>query len=802
MNWAEIPFKLKSYIILLASLATPIFLWGVWRLCTDHYDDFGFVLLAVFALFTIVIFLSLPHLKAAITVGDSYIMAIAMMYGLAPCVVATFIYILIVSIVSQKSQKQKVCAHRVIFNVASTTCGAWIYGSIYEAINQGSVKPADIVIPAAILTFTFFLFNSLSTSIAIAWSLGESVFKFWVKTCLPLSLDYSLSGMCAALMATLYHPFGWWVPIAAAPVIGVVWGWNQINKNMAREALEHLKEQEQLHLRTVESLALAVDAKDQTTYGHIRRVKVYAMGLAKLCGIKDPAELKAIETGSLLHDIGKLAIDDYILNKPGRLSKKEFEKIKVHATAGDEILQPVRFPFPVAKYVRYHHERWDGLGYPDGLKGEDIPLGARILAISDAFDAIRFSRPYKLPVAKDEAAEILRNQAGIVYDPHLVQLFTRHIDELDEQAIKESETAPKLSFRKYFESIESADGVSAQSLTLPRDIPAELVQLAEFCTTISGYLHLNDVLPILSQRLQRLVPYSTCTFYIMGNEEDRIAAMHVNGKFSELIRGHVMEIGKGISGWVAAYRRPMINTGPALDFQGLEGDFTSFTDALVVPIVKEDECLGTISLYAQQPISYGQNDLGIMQMVASLLVPLIAEAVKNKAQDTQDVVDPVTGLNRISYLTAIAPQLIARAAENRTSVSLIYVEVRNLAQIIRSFGSSLGNSVLKKIADGIKPEFRETDVLVRYGQQGFVAFLPGVRDDQALRCVQRLKQRIRSEAVTPGQGFSVDCQTGVSFYPRDGSTILALLQSSQENMRANLAEKTASERNVVDFYRA
>ena len=144
-----------------------------------------------------------------------------------------------------------------------------------------------------------------------------------------------------------------------------------------------MKEQEQLYLRTVESLALAVDAKDQTTYGHIRRVKVYAMGLAKLCGIKDQDELNAIETGSLLHDIGKLAIDDYILNKPGRLSKKEFEKIKVHATAGDEILQQVRFPYPVAKYVRYHHERWDGLGYPDGLKGEDIPLGARILAISD-----------------------------------------------------------------------------------------------------------------------------------------------------------------------------------------------------------------------------------------------------------------------------------------------------------------------------------------------------------------------------------------------------------------------------------
>src|SRR5437773_10993027 len=130
---------------------------------------------------------------------------------------------------------------------------------------------------------------------------------------------------------------------------------------------------------------MAVDAKDHTTYGHIRRVRAYAMVLAKLRGITDAAELMAIETGSLLHDIGKEASDDYILNKPGRLSKQEFEKMKTHAPVGHEILQQIKFAFPVAEYVRYHHARWDGTGYPDGLKGEAIPLGARIISISDAF---------------------------------------------------------------------------------------------------------------------------------------------------------------------------------------------------------------------------------------------------------------------------------------------------------------------------------------------------------------------------------------------------------------------------------
>ncbi len=796
MAWADLPSKLRLYIGLLVCSAIPILLWAGIKLSKGGYDSRWLILLAV-ALVTIFCFLHLPHFKAAITVGDSYIMAIAMIYGTAPCVIGTFVYILIISIVSQKP---KVYAHRVAFNVASTTCGAWIYSSIYQSIHQFSAKPIDIVVPAALLTLSFFLFNSISTSTAIAWSSDESVFRFWAKTCVPLSMDYSLSGMCAAVMAVLYQWLGSWAAFAAIPIIGIVWGWNQINKSRVAEAQDHLKEQEQLYLRTVESLALAVDAKDQTTYGHIRRVKIYAMGLAKLCGIREPDELRAIETGSLLHDIGKIAIDDYILNKPGRLSKKEFEKIKVHSIAGDEILQQVRFPYPVAKYVRSHHERWDGLGYPDGLKGEDIPLGARILAISDAFDAIRFSRPYKLPIGKDEAAEILRNQAGTVYDPHLVDIFTKHIDELEQAALKESENAPQLSFRKYSETSEP--DIATKTAKSSLDIPAELIQLTELCSTISGHLRLNDVLSILAQRLKALVPYSTCAFFIC-NSENKISATYVSGMFSESLQNREMEVGKGISGWVAAHKRPMINTGPALDFQGTPGESQfSFSDTLVVPITKEDECLGTLSLYGQDPISYTENHLAVLQTVANVIAPLFADAANEDSKTSSDTIDPVTGLCRISYLAAVGPQLISAAAENRTPISLIYIEIRNLPQIVRNFGSNLADSVFKKIADSIKPELRESDILVCYGAQGFVVFLPGVRDDQALRCAQRLKQQIRGNRPTIGQGFSIDCQIGISFYPKDGATILSLLHSAQENLRSGILQKFTLDTNVIDFYRA
>jgi diguanylate cyclase (GGDEF)-like protein/putative nucleotidyltransferase with HDIG domain len=796
--WRELPPKLRLYIVLLNALAVPIFVQAIWQLFHGQYDS-GWIVLTALTVVTVPAFQLLQSEKTITLIGDAYVMAISMLYGPAPCIAATVCHTLVGSFYTgpHSERKREIHSYQVAFNVASTVCCAWAYSNVYRFLNHSYSKQVpDIALPIVALALAFFILNSLSTATAIGLASKQNIFKFWEQNYLSLGVEFSISSVCAALIVTL-NQFGSW-GLAAAPLIAVVWWWNKLNKTRAVLAEKHLKEQEQLYIRTVESLALAVDAKDQTTYGHIRRVKVYAMGLARLCGITDENELKAIETGSLLHDIGKIAIDDYILNKPGRLSEKEFEKIKMHATAGDEILQQVCFPFPVAKYVRYHHERWDGHGYPDGLKGEEIPVGARILSIADAFDAIRFSRPYKLPVATEEAIEILRAQAGIVYDPRLVQVFTNHIHDLEQAAIKESENAPKLSFRKA--SDESASP-QADSPTMILDIPNELVQLVEFCNTISGYLRLTDFLHVISLKLEKLVPFSTCVFFAnRGNEW--VGATHVSGKFSEQLQGLSMEIGKGISGWVAAYRKPMMNTSPALEFQNVAGDFSSYKDTLVVPIIASEDCLGTISLYAQEPMSYGQDELRILQTVASVLGPVLWDFKKNGFSEPRDVVDPATHLHRISYLTTVGPQIITSAGETRKPISLIYLEIRNLGQIAKIFGSNLANSIVKQVADCIKPELRETDILVRYGNLGFVAFLPGVRNEQALRCAQRLKQQIKAGSLTPGQGFTIDCQTGVSFYPKDGSSVLDLLQSAQENLRSDSAEKSASENNVIDFHRA
>lgn len=568
------------------------------------------------------------------------------------------------------------------------------------------------------------------------------------------------------------------------------------------EAEKHLKEQEQLYLRTVESLALAVDAKDQTTYGHIRRVRVYATKMAQFCGIKDANELKAIETSALLHDIGKLAIDDYILNKPGKLTKEEFEKIKVHAAAGDEILQHVHFPFPAAKYVRHHHERWDGNGYPDGLKGEEIPLASRILAIADAFDAIRFSRPYKLAIPIEEARELLLAQSGIIYDPNIIRIFVNHAAELEAEAVKEAESSPEPSFRKYFESVNRALSAADSSASAPAqvlDLPAELILLSEFCSTIAGHFELKDVLPLIAARMKKVLPFDTCVFYLYEGS-DCLRAAYATGMFPEQISGHRIVVGKGISGWVMAHKRPMMNTGPALDFQDIDGDFSLFKDTLVVPIISKEESLGTISLYAQKPSTYTRMELEILQTLTGFLAPVLMESKKGAAQAAGKVLDPVTQIPRISYLTTAGPRLISLAERDRAPASVLSIEIRNLNQISRLYGASIANSALKKVADCIKQELRETDVLVRFGHRGFVAFLPGVRNDQAIHCAQRLRHQIESHAsATVGQNCPVVCRIGTASYPKDGISILVLLRSAQQNSEAPAEESATPDSNVVGF---
>ena len=187
------------------------------------------------------------------------------------------------------------------------------------------------------------------------------------------------------------------------------------------DANNHVEQLNRLYMSTIETLAMAVDAKDQVTHGRHQRVQEHSVDLARH-GVDDDNLIKAIEAASLLHDMGKLAIRND-LNKPGKLTVAEFEVMKTHSSLGADILAAIDFPYPVVPIVRHHHENWDGSGYPDGLIGTDIPIGARILAVVDCYDALTSDKPYRSRLTVDEAIAILTARRGSMYDPLVVDVF-------------------------------------------------------------------------------------------------------------------------------------------------------------------------------------------------------------------------------------------------------------------------------------------------------------------------------------------------------------------------------------------
>ena len=244
-------------------------------------------------------------------------------------------------------------------------------------------------------------------------------------------LNFVGSAAGAGLVTLLFRKTEFYILLLSLPIAVIVYQLYSFYLEKYEQARNHIGELNKLYLQTVEALASAVDAKDRYTHGHIRRVQAYAAELARFCGIQNENELLAIQAGALLHDIGKIAIPEYILNKPTALTETEYEKMKIHPLVGANMLSTIEFPYQLIPLVKSHHERWDGNGYPERLKGEEIPLSARILALVDCYDALTTNRPYRSPMERTKIIEFFHREAGRAYDPIVVQTFIKHIEDIE-----------------------------------------------------------------------------------------------------------------------------------------------------------------------------------------------------------------------------------------------------------------------------------------------------------------------------------------------------------------------------------
>jgi putative nucleotidyltransferase with HDIG domain len=286
-----------------------------------------------------------------------------------------------------------------------------------------TVNIGTLIVPLLMFAVVYFVLNSGLVACAVALQQKASPLLIWRKHFLWLSLNFFGGASVAALLVVYTRRFDWTFFGVTMPLLLVLYLTFRASMARVADATKHLEELNALYLATVQTLAAAIDAKDQVTHGHIRRVQKYAVELARGIGVRDDLQIKAIQAAAVLHDTGKIAVPEAILNKPGPLDKDEFAIMKQHAAVGADIISSINFPYPVEPIVRYHHENWDGTGYPSGLVGTDIPIGARILAVVDCFDALTSDRPYRGRMTDAEALKIIVERRGRMYDPLVVDAF-------------------------------------------------------------------------------------------------------------------------------------------------------------------------------------------------------------------------------------------------------------------------------------------------------------------------------------------------------------------------------------------
>jgi putative nucleotidyltransferase with HDIG domain len=546
------------------------------------------------------------------------------------------------------------------------------------------------------------------------------------------------------------------------------------------DANRHLAELNRLYLSTVETLAMAIDAKDQITHGHIRRVQIFAVGLAKAMGVTESAQIKAVEAAALLHDMGKLAVPEYILNKPGPLTPAEFEKMKLHASVGADILSAIEFPYPVVPIVRHHHENWNGTGYPDRLSGSDIPIGARILSVVDCFDALTSDRPYRPRLSDVDALRILAERRGVMYDPLVVDTFVRVYREIG--ASVHVRQAPKEGLSAITRrSVPSHEGTPGASSRLD-DISAsteEMLLLYELARGLSGQLDLGDAADIIYKHLRRLVPATTCVFFLYDSTADELAAAHAAGENSSHFADVRIAMGQRLSGWVAANRQTIVNSDPMLDLgevaRALKPPLRS---CLSTPLTVSNDLVGVLTVYSTHRDAFTEDHRRLVEVVARQVSKTVMHAVQFDLDKTERLRDHSTGLPNRQHLERFVSSELTGSGGLPCSILLLAIQhtpVEGARVVVPDMG---------EIASATQAGLRGADLLFRYDTERFVALLTQTDALTADAVSRRVATELIAVRSLQEQGGGTVARLGRATAPEDGTRLVDLIRMAENRALA------------------
>jgi diguanylate cyclase (GGDEF)-like protein/putative nucleotidyltransferase with HDIG domain len=690
---------------------------------------------------------------------------------------------------------------KVLFNVAGmmANASAFTYVTYHWLLGKyGANKPLLLMVAALV----FFFANTLPISVVIALTEGKSSRKVWSE-CYFWSFPYYLVGAAAVgLVGIVNRSAGWQTSLLVLPLIYWVYrsyrlylGRLEAEKDRVEVEKRHVEEIASLNMRTIEALALAIEAKDHTTHTHLQRVRTYAVELAKELKLSED-EIEALRAAALLHDIGKLAVPEQIINKPGRLTPEEFERMKVHPLVGAEILERVAFPYPVAPIVRSHHERWDGSGYPEGLSGEQIPMGARILAVVDCLDALASHRQYRPALPLVEAMAKVKEKAGSWFDPNVVEILEGRYVELERMAHFSEDTALPHSLAKSvrverglapatgFERMEPTHGPldNADFLTSIAAARQEAQTMFELSQDLGVSLSLSETLSVLSMRLRRMIPYDSIAVFV--NRNGWLLPELVSGENFRVLSSLKIRVGEGLCGWVAENCRPIINGNPQVEAGYVvdPGKQSALQSALVVPLEGLNGVVGVIAMYHTNRDAFTPDHLRILLAVGSKVALSVENALKYQQAESSATTDYLTGLPNARSLFVHLAQEVARCRRMKTSLAVMVCDIDGFKQINDSFGHFEGDKLLREFSTRLKEACRGYDYVARMGGDEFVITAPGLAPDAAKEKAERLNQAaIESGRHICGQDL-ITLSVGMTFCPEDGFDVERLLAEADRRM--------------------
>ena len=684
---------------------------------------------------------------------------------------------------------------RVAFNVCSTALAIAATFAVYRhpLFHRPLANPSTLLFLAASV---YFVSNTLPVAAVISLTEKKSLRKIWSE-CYFWSFPYYLVGAgIAGLMSWLNSYSDWQTSLLILPVVYLIYRSYRLYLGKLEDQKRHVEEIADLHMRTIEALAVAIEAKDQTTHDHLQRVRIYALEVARELKL-GPEDMEALQAAALLHDIGKLAIPEHIISKPGRLTLEEFEKMKIHTLVGAEILERVQFPYPVVPIVRAHHEKWDGSGYPLGLRGKQIPIGARILAAVDFLDALSSDRQYRRAVPLHAAMALVKEQSGKAFDPQVVKALEQRYPGLEEltherfESMEPAKLSTEVSDLPTDRVVEPGAGLEDSR---PRRFPdrsflssiaaarQEAQTLFELSQDLGASLSLGETLSVFSVKLRRLIPYDSIAIYVRrGNE---LVPEYVNGDNFRLFASLRIPMGEGLSGWVAQNLKPIVNGNPSVE-PGYLNDlsrYSTLTSALAVPLEGLQGVVGVVALYHAEKDFFTSDHLRIVLAVSSKMALAIENALKYEQAESSATTDYLTGLPNARSLFLQLDRELARCKRDATSLTVMVCDMDGFKQINDRFGHLEGNRVLRLFAHSLKETSREYDYVARMGGDEFVVIAPGLTPEAAARKAEQMRELVRQAGMEVCGEDILSLSVGKAVYPEDGLDAERLLAEADRRM--------------------